>query len=191
MSDYVTLTIDGARIRAPRETWVLDAALDYGICIPHLCHVEGLSPLGACRLCLVEVVSNGDSAITTSCTLDVKEGLVILAHTEQIRRIRKNLAEMLVAEAPNSRAIQDIGSDHRRLVSHVGWLSGDVCRSLAYLHSRQCAAGSLGPRASARSARGSSVIAHPSAVSLTPLRSSRVLDSLRRTTPASANRKLQ
>ena len=108
MPEHVTLTIDGAKIKAPPGTSVLDAALEYGICIPHLCHVKGLSPLGACRLCLVEVVSNGRSRITTSCTLEVREGMVIQAHTEQIRRIRKNLAEMLVAEAPNSRAIQDI-----------------------------------------------------------------------------------
>lgn len=108
MPEYVSLTIDGCLVRAPRGTSVLDAALEYGICIPHLCHMRGLTPLGACRLCLVEVVANGRSRITTSCTLEVKEGLVIKAHTEQIRRIRKNLAEMLVAEAPNSRAIQDI-----------------------------------------------------------------------------------
>ncbi|MFC1594063.1 2Fe-2S iron-sulfur cluster-binding protein, partial [Candidatus Omnitrophota bacterium] len=37
MSEYVTLLIDGARVRAPRGVSVLDAALDYGICIPHLC----------------------------------------------------------------------------------------------------------------------------------------------------------
>ncbi|MCK4463010.1 MAG: (2Fe-2S)-binding protein, partial [Candidatus Omnitrophica bacterium] len=45
MSEYVTLTINGAKIRAPRGTTVLDAALDYGICIPHLCHMRGLTPI--------------------------------------------------------------------------------------------------------------------------------------------------
>ena len=108
MTEYVTLTINGAKVRAPRGISVLDVALDYGICIPHLCHMQGVTPIGACRLCIVELVKNGKSKVTTSCTLDVEQGLVILAHTEKILKARKNIAEMLVAEAPNSRAIQDI-----------------------------------------------------------------------------------
>jgi len=108
MNKYVTLTIDGAKIRAPRGASVLDAALEYGICIPHLCHVRGLTPIGACRICIVEVIRHGRSKITASCTLEVEEGMEILAHSEKILKARKNIAEMLVAEAPNSRAIQDI-----------------------------------------------------------------------------------
>lgn len=108
MEKYVTLTIDGAKIKAPCGTTVLETALDYGICIPHLCHVRGLTPIGVCRLCIVEVIKHGKSKITTSCTLEVEEGMVVLAHTEKIINARRNIAEMLVAQAPNSRAIQDI-----------------------------------------------------------------------------------
>ncbi len=108
MLEYVMLTIDGARIRVPKGTSVLDAALDHGICIPHLCHMRGVIDFGVCRLCLVEVVENGKSRITTSCTLEVEEGMVIRAHTEKILKLRRNVAELLVAEAPNSRAIQDL-----------------------------------------------------------------------------------
>ena len=105
---YVTLTIDGANIRAPKGTSVLDAAIEYGICIPHLCHVPYLSDIGACRLCIVEHVLDGRSKITTSCPLNVKEGMVIRRNTEKIKKLRRNIAELLVAQAPNSRAIQDI-----------------------------------------------------------------------------------
>jgi NADH dehydrogenase/NADH:ubiquinone oxidoreductase subunit G len=108
MDEYVQLTIDGAKIRAIRGTSVLDVALEYGICIPHLCHKKDLTPIGVCRLCIVEVVRGSKSKITTSCTLEAEEGMVILAHSEKIRKIRRNIAEMLLAEAPNSRAIQDI-----------------------------------------------------------------------------------
>ena len=108
MNEYITLTIDGAKIRAPRGTLVLDIALEYGICIPHLCHSRYLTPIGACRLCIVEIIKNGRSKVTTSCTLEVEEGMVILAHSEKILKVRKNIAEMLLAEAPNSRAVQDI-----------------------------------------------------------------------------------
>ncbi len=108
MPEYVTLTVDGARLRVPKGTSVLDAALDYGICIPHLCHVRGLTPIGACRVCIVEVIKNKRSKVTASCTLEAEEGMVVLAHSEKILKARKNIAEMLVAEAPNSRAVQDI-----------------------------------------------------------------------------------
>lgn len=108
MLQYVNITIDGSTIRATKGSSVLDAALEYGICIPHLCHVPYLSDIGACRLCIVEHVENGRSTITTSCTLKVQEGMVIRANSDKIRRLRRNLAELLVAQAPNSRAIQDI-----------------------------------------------------------------------------------
>lgn len=108
MMQEVTVNIDGALVRAAKGTTVLDAALDFGICIPHLCRVPFIEDIGACRLCIVEHVVNGRSKVTTSCTLLVKEGMVILSNTEKIRKLRRNLAELLVAEAPNSRAIQDI-----------------------------------------------------------------------------------
>ncbi len=108
MPQYVNVSIDGAIIHAIKGTSVLDTAIEYGICIPHLCHVPGLSDIGACRLCIVEHIVNGRSRVTASCTLNVEEGMVVATNTERIRRLRRNLAELLVAQAPNSRAIQDI-----------------------------------------------------------------------------------
>ena len=108
MAQYVTVNINGAQIRAAKGTSVLDAALASGICIPHLCRVPYIEDLGACRLCIVEHVVNGRSKVTTSCTLYVQEGMVILSNTEKIRSLRRNIAELIVAEAPNSRAIQDM-----------------------------------------------------------------------------------
>jgi NADH dehydrogenase/NADH:ubiquinone oxidoreductase subunit G len=108
MLQYINVSIDGAVIRAVKGRSVLDTAIEYGICIPHLCHVPYLSDIGACRLCIVEHVDNGRSQTTTSCTLNVQEGMVILTNTDKIRKLRRNLAELLVAQAPNSRAIQDI-----------------------------------------------------------------------------------
>ncbi|UCC69598.1 MAG: (2Fe-2S)-binding protein [Armatimonadota bacterium] len=108
MQPYVTLTIDGATVRASRAKSVLDVAIEYGICIPHLCHLPQMSDLAACRLCIVEHVRNGRSEVTTSCTLRVQDDMVIRTNTEKIRKLRRNIAELLVAEAPNSRAIQDI-----------------------------------------------------------------------------------
>ncbi len=108
MLQYVNMKIDGADYRATKGSSVLDLAIEYGICIPHLCHVPNLSEMGACRLCIVEHVVNGRSKVTTSCTLLVQEGMVIRSNTEKIKKLRRNIAELLVAQAPNSRAIQDI-----------------------------------------------------------------------------------
>jgi bidirectional [NiFe] hydrogenase diaphorase subunit len=108
MQEYVTLTIDGAKIRAVKGASVLDVAMEYGICIPHLCHYPGLSDIGVCRLCIVEHIVDGKSRVTASCTLNVAEGMVIRTNTDKIKRLRHNIAELLVSQAPNSRAIQDI-----------------------------------------------------------------------------------
>jgi len=108
MLQYVNVTIDGATIRATKGASMLDTAIEYGICIPHLCHVPNLSDIGACRLCVVEREENGRSSITMSCTLRADEGIKIRTNTEKVKKLRRNLAELIVAQAPNSRAIQDI-----------------------------------------------------------------------------------
>ncbi len=106
MQEYVKISLDGAKVLAANTSTVLDTALAYGTCIPHLCHMPNFSGLGACRLCIVEVVKNGRAKVTTSCTLEVKEGMVIRTTSDKILRLRRNVAEMLVAEAPDSKAIQ-------------------------------------------------------------------------------------
>jgi NADH dehydrogenase/NADH:ubiquinone oxidoreductase subunit G len=72
MVHYVTLTIDGSIVKAHKGSSVLEAPIEYGICIPHLCHMPLLEDIGVCRLCIVEQVHNGKAKITTSCTLDRK-----------------------------------------------------------------------------------------------------------------------
>lgn len=108
MLQNVTINIDGADIKTNKGKSVLDVAIEYGICIPHLCHVPGLSDIGACRLCIVEHIVDGRAKVTTSCTLNVQDGMVIRSNTERIKKLRRNIAELIVAQAPNSRAIQDI-----------------------------------------------------------------------------------
>ena len=92
MLQYVTLKIDGVHFQAAKGTSVLDVAIEYGICIPHLCHVPNLSDIGACRLCIVEHVVNSRPKVTASCTLFVQEGMVIRSNTEKIKKLRRNHA---------------------------------------------------------------------------------------------------
>jgi bidirectional [NiFe] hydrogenase diaphorase subunit len=110
MTKMVTITVDGARIETTEGANVLEVALEAGICIPNLCHMPGVTPIGACRVCIVEVVEDGRRKMTTSCTLEARDGMVIDAHSDAVVRARRNIVELLLSEAPNSRAIQDLAA---------------------------------------------------------------------------------
>ena len=108
----VNITIDGTSIDAEQGSTILQAARQFGIHIPTLCYMENLSPYGGCRICVVEINNNGEgkSFVDTSCTHEVREGLVIQTHSPRIVRARKMLAELLVASAPNVKMAQDIAA---------------------------------------------------------------------------------
>ena len=108
MCETVTITIDGETIETIEGTSVLAAALEAGICIPNLCYLPETPPTGACRVCLVEIERNGRTKMTASCTLEAKEGMVIHAHSDNVLRARRNVVELLLAEASESPVIQAI-----------------------------------------------------------------------------------
>jgi formate dehydrogenase (NADP+) alpha subunit len=92
----IQLTIDDRLVTAPAGSTVLDAALGAGIDIPHLCHDPRLKPVGACRLCLVEI--EGQRGLQTSCTRTAEAGMVVRTETSEIRRLRRTTVELLVSE---------------------------------------------------------------------------------------------
>ena len=67
--DTVKINIGGRDINAQAGSTVLQAALDAGIYIPHLCYQPDLEPIGACRLCVVEI--DGEEGLPTSCSASV------------------------------------------------------------------------------------------------------------------------
>ena len=107
----VNITIDGRSLDAEEGSTILQAALQFGIHIPTICYMENLSPYGGCGLCVVVFSNNGGKAfIDTSCTHEVKEGMVIQTSSPKIIRARKMLAELLVTSAPNVKIAQDIAA---------------------------------------------------------------------------------
>ena len=94
----VQLTIDGYKIEADESKTVLEAALDNGIYIPHLCHHENLHPNGGCRLCVVK--QDGVDGVITSCSTKVKEGMVIHTKDEQAEAIRKLSCDFMFKTHP-------------------------------------------------------------------------------------------
>jgi bidirectional [NiFe] hydrogenase diaphorase subunit len=91
-----TLKIDGRDFGAREDETILDVAQQNGIFIPRLCQLEGLSPVGACRLCLVEV--RGSNRLQASCLTQVEEGMEITTNSERLQRYRKGIVELLFTE---------------------------------------------------------------------------------------------
>ena len=91
-----TLTIDGKHVGAEESETILEAATDAGINIPTLCHLDGLTNVAACRLCLVEVA--GTKKLLPSCVTNVAEGMEVKTDTERLRKYRLMILELLFAE---------------------------------------------------------------------------------------------
>lgn len=91
-----TLTIDGQLVSAAEEQTVLEAARDAGIDIPTLCHLDGVTDIGACRLCLVEVT--GSNKLLPACVTKVAEGMEVKTNTERLQKYRRMILELLFAE---------------------------------------------------------------------------------------------
>ena len=107
-NELIILTIDGQKVTAPRGTFVLQAAKNFGIEIPHFCFYEEMEPYGGCRLCMVEVIENGASRLHPACALPVKENMVIETNTERIQRGRRIIIELLLARCPEVEAIKNL-----------------------------------------------------------------------------------
>lgn len=99
MTDAVevkTLIIDDQEVSARRGQTILEVAREHDIHIPTLCHVEGLSNVGACRLCLVEI--KGSNKLLPACVATVFESMEVVTNSERLRRHRRTILELLFAE---------------------------------------------------------------------------------------------
>lgn len=95
----VSLTIDNQNITVDENKTVLEAALDNGIYIPHLCHHEDLHPNGGCRLCVVK--QEGVDGVVTSCSTKVQEGMVISTKDELAEKVRKLSVDFMFKTHPD------------------------------------------------------------------------------------------
>jgi coenzyme F420 hydrogenase subunit beta len=105
------ISIDGIKFDAPDGWSILEAANFLGLEIPTICHNEGLSPWGGCRLCVVEIsLLGGKTKLVSSCTYPVEAGLVIKTATKRVVNARKMVLELLIAQCPTSKTLQDMAS---------------------------------------------------------------------------------
>jgi NADH dehydrogenase/NADH:ubiquinone oxidoreductase subunit G len=108
----INLTINGVPISVEDGSTLLEAARLLGFSVPTLCHMDGLSPIGACRLCLVEIGKGARAKVVSSCTYPAEEGLVVRTGSTRVVRARKMIIELLVATCPQSKTIQDLAAAH-------------------------------------------------------------------------------
>jgi len=122
----VKLKIDGVDIVAYEGETILSAAKRAGIRIPTLCHLDGLSGYGGCRLCIVEI--KGSPKLFPSCTTPVSNGIEVITDSEKLRKFRKITIELLLSEKPHVCAVcvangncelqdlaKEFGVDHLRM----------------------------------------------------------------------------
>jgi NADH dehydrogenase/NADH:ubiquinone oxidoreductase subunit G len=114
------LVIDGKKVSAEDGMTVLDAAKAAGIYIPSLCFHPYISPVGTCRLCVVEV--EGIRGLPCSCTLPVAEGMVVHTSTSWVQEFRQTMLENILAEHPKSCLVcpANLQCDLQKATAHIG-----------------------------------------------------------------------
>ncbi len=100
MDKKFLITIDGKDIEAPPGQTILEVARENGIYIPTLCHYEGTTNPGACRVCVVEV--ENARTLVASCCMPVSPGMVINTSTDRVKEARKLVVELLWASGDHN-----------------------------------------------------------------------------------------
>jgi predicted molibdopterin-dependent oxidoreductase YjgC len=89
----VELTIDGQTVSVPAGSTILDACRAEGVDTPTLCYLENLTPVNACRVCVVEVA--GSRVLAPACSRKVEPGMAVQTDTDRVRLSRKVVLELL------------------------------------------------------------------------------------------------
>ena len=101
----ITVTINGSQLGGSEGMTILEVARENGIDIPTLCYHERLTPIGACRLCVVEV--EGSRVLVASCHTPITQGMVIHTHSPKVIETRRAIVELLLASHPESCLVCD------------------------------------------------------------------------------------
>lgn len=92
----VNLTIDNRPVSVPEGTTIMKAAASVGIMIPHLCYLEGINEIGACRVCVVEM--QGKTKLITACNNPVEEGMTLYTNSPKVRGVRRTNVELILSQ---------------------------------------------------------------------------------------------
>lgn len=97
--DMIPAILNGTKVSARPGMTILELARENGVDIPTLCYMPELSPIGACRICVVEV--EGTRTLVASCHTPVAANMVIHTHSPKVLEARKVIVELLLASHPD------------------------------------------------------------------------------------------
>jgi len=119
-AETVTITLNGREVSGHSGMTVLELAQESGVDIPTLCHDPNLTPVGACRICLVEDERSG--ALLASCVTPIAPGMVINTASPQVLERRKVIVELILASHPDSCLVCDKGNrcELRKIAADMG-----------------------------------------------------------------------
>jgi len=106
----IKFKLNGLEVSAEEGSTILDVARFYGLEIPTLCFMDGLTPWGGCRLCVVEIGLGARAKLVSSCTYPIEEGLIVRTDTKRVIQARRMMIELMLSTAPFSKKIQDLAS---------------------------------------------------------------------------------
>jgi len=92
----IVLTINGRQVKGKEGDTVLEVCQANGIDVPTLCHLDGLSDVGACRMCVVEIEK--ERKPVPACTYPIRDGLVVQTATERLEKYRRQILELIFTE---------------------------------------------------------------------------------------------
>jgi len=115
-----TITIDDQVCSAKEGQSILEVATENNIRIPTLCNFPGLSPVGACRLCLVQI--NESPRLQPACVVKVEEGMRVVTKNERLQSYRRMLIELLLAERNHvcSSCVMNTNCELQSLAAELG-----------------------------------------------------------------------
>jgi NADH-quinone oxidoreductase subunit G len=118
--NIIQLTIDGREVKAVEGTMLVDAAKQGDVEIPYFCYEPKLgNPVGACRMCLVEV--EGIPKLQTSCSTPVKDGMVVHTQSERVHHAQNAVVEFLLVNHPLDCPVCDKGGECPLQDITFGW----------------------------------------------------------------------
>lgn len=149
MTTVHTLRINGVDVAGTDGQSILAVSTENGIDIPTMCHLEGLSDTGSCRLCLVEVA--GSPKLTPACTTLVSEGMDVTTNSEELSGYRRTIIEMLFLEGNHICAVcvannhcelqnlaEELQIDHFELPANSPQVGIDASHALYAIDHNRC-----------------------------------------------------
>ncbi len=107
----VQVTINGVPHTARKGQLVIEAAADAGHYVPRFCYHDRMTPVGKCRMCLVEADSGRGPAVTVSCMVPVAPDMKINTESPTTKRMQEGVLELLLANHPLDCPVCDKGGE--------------------------------------------------------------------------------